>query len=124
MVGYAVHKWGELAVVGHVVPIAGGEGIGYDEAAFGTRHSNVELAGVFLVLLFGGVALVRIAFGGGIEDDDIVEFESLRLVYGGNVDTFVKALAVAEVAFFHRADFQHIAVNLFNKCIRYAFIGE
>ena len=36
MVGYAVHKWGELSVVGHVVPIAGGERIGYDEAAFGT----------------------------------------------------------------------------------------
>lgn len=51
MVGYAVHKWGELAGVGHVVPIAGGERIGYDEAAFGTRHSDVELAGIFLVLL-------------------------------------------------------------------------
>ena len=124
MVGYAVHKRGELAGVGHVVPIAGGEGIGYDEAAFGTRHSYVELAGVFLVLLFGGVALVRIAFGSGIEDDDVVEFESLCLVYGGNVDAFVKALTVAEVAFFHCADFQHIAVNLFNKCIRYAFVGK
>ena len=100
MVGYAVHKWGELAVVGHVVPIACGERIGYDEAAFGTRHSNVELAGVFLVLLFSGVALVRIAFGSGIEDDDIVEFEPLRLVYGGYVDTLVKALTVAEVALF------------------------
>ena len=124
MVGYAVHKWGELAGVGHVVPIAGGERIGYDEAAFGTRHSNVKLAGVFLVLLFGGVALVRIAFDSRIEDDDIVEFESLRLVHGGYVDTLIKALTVAEVALFHCADFQYIAVNLFNKCIRYAFIGK
>ena len=117
MVGYAVHKWGELAGVGHVVPIAGGEGIGYDEAAFGTRHSNVELAGVFLVLLFGGVALVRIAFGSGIVDDDIVEFQALCLVYGGNVDPFFNASAVAKVAFFHRIDFYNVTVQLFDKYI-------
>ena len=63
MVDNAVHKWSELAVVRYTVPVAGGERIRHDEAALGTRHGYIELAGVFLILPFGGVTLVRIAFG-------------------------------------------------------------
>jgi hypothetical protein len=63
MAGYTVYKWGEFAGVRHVVPIAAGEGIDYNGVAFGMRHGNVEPAGIFLVLLFDSVLLVRIAFG-------------------------------------------------------------
>ena len=63
MAGYTVYKWGEFAGVRQVVPIAAGEGIDYNGVAFGMRHGNVEPAGIFLVLLFDSVLLVRIAFG-------------------------------------------------------------
>ena len=117
MVDNAVHKWSELATIRHTMPVAGGERICHDEAVLGTRHGYIELAGVFLILPFSGVTLVRIAFGSGIVDDDIVEFQALCLVYGGNVDPFFNASAVAKVAFFHRIDFYNVTVQLFDKYI-------
>ena len=59
----------------HVVPIAAGEGIDYNGVAFGMRHGNVEPAGIFLVLIFDSVLLVRIAFG-----VMLLPFKNLRIL--------------------------------------------
>ena len=83
-------------------------GIDDVETAFGARHGHIEFPCVFFVLLPGLVVDIRVASVGGIVDDDIVELQSFRLVYGRHIDTLTYAPAVAEVGFFQCVDIHHV----------------
>ena len=84
---YRFHKSGNLALVWLVVVVDTCQALCHDESFSGSRDGNVELSRIFGHQVGHFLAVeVWISTIDGIEDDDVVELESLGFVYGGDDD--------------------------------------
>ena len=111
-----IHETGELSGAHLSSEVDAGEALRNVKTPLGTRDGDIELSGIFgnaigiVAIEITGVAVVN-----GIKDNDIVELQPFRLVYGGDEDAVVEVRTVAEVGLLERVEFEDVATQLAGK---------
>ena len=98
------HEWSCKHIVRHIVVIIPTYALRHVKTAARSRQGNVELTRIFCqearIVLTVEIGHTPI---NGIEDDNVVELQPLRLVNCCDEDAFVDATASTEVGFLQRA---------------------